>query len=248
MQTQETNSSSSAHNLNVHRSELKYYINTNECVSLVNRLKYVLDADKHSVPGTGYFIRSLYFDSYDDKCLHEKQAGIMYRRKFRLRIYDTECRSLKFEIKNKCNNQIFKQSATISRDSAERIAVGEYDELLNYNNPVLNQAYIEFTNFHYRPTVLVDYDRDAYVSDYFNLRITIDKHLRSNNTDFDLFSSDVHMIPVILEGNHILEIKFDRCLPDHIRTIVQPSSFERFAISKYTLGRRMLKTQKWEDN
>ena len=146
-------------NLSVTRSELKYYISKNEYISLINRLKHVLPPDKHSVPGRGYYIRSLYFDSYDDKCLHEKQSGFMYRQKYRLRIYDTNAETVKFEIKNKWNNQIFKESANISRDSAKKIIDGQYEEFLTYNNPILNKAYIEFTQHSYEPRVIVDYDR-----------------------------------------------------------------------------------------
>lgn len=248
MQIQNKTKPTVINNLDVKRSELKYYISKNECTALVNRLKCVLEPDKHSVPGVGYYIRSLYFDSYDDKCLYEKQSGTMYRSKFRLRIYDTDSQTVKFEIKNKWNNQIFKESAIISRDSAERIIEGEYDELLTYRNPILNKAYIEFTQYHYRPTVMIDYDRDAFMSDFFNLRITIDKDLRSSNTDFDIFSKDVHTVPVIMEGVQILEIKYNECLPDYVKGVVQAISFERCAISKYTLGRRLFKAQKWEDN
>ena len=235
-------------NISVTRSELKYYISNNEYTALVNRLKFVLDPDEHSTPGVGYYIRSLYFDSYDNKCLYEKQSGTMYRRKFRLRIYDTDSQLVKFEIKNKWNNQIFKESATISRGSAEKIIEGEHEELLTYKNPILNKAYIEFTQNYYKPKVVVDYDRDAFMSEFFNLRITIDKNLRSNNTDFDIFSSNIHTIPVILEGKQILELKYNECLPDYVKGIIQPASFERCAISKYTLGRRFFKAQKWEDN
>lgn len=235
-------------NLTVSRSELKYFISNHQCAALVGRLKHVLKPDMHSIPGAGYYIRSLYFDSFDDKCLFEKQAGTMYRRKFRIRIYDTNAHSAKFEIKNKWNNQIFKESATITRESAKKIIEGEYDELLAYKNPILNKVYIEFVQNHYKPAVVIDYDRDAYMSDFFNLRVTMDKNLRSNNTDFDIFSSDMHTIPVILEGKQILELKYNECLPDYVRGVLQPGSFERSAISKYTLGRKHFKVQKWEDN
>jgi len=234
--------------LNVTRSELKYYISNTDYIALVNRLKFVLRPDKHSTPGLGYYIRSLYFDSYDDKCLHEKQSGTMYRRKFRLRIYDRNTNVVKFEIKNKSNNQIFKESALISRDSAEKIIEGDYEELLTYKNPILNKAYMEFVQYYYKPRVVIDYDRDAFMSDFFNLRVTIDKNLRSNNTNFDIFSPHIHTVPVILEGKQILEIKYNECLPDYIKGVIRPMPVERFAISKYTLGRRYSKRNKWEDN
>jgi hypothetical protein len=234
--------------MEVRRSELKYYISNNEYTALVNRLKHLLKHDEHSVPGKGYFVRSLYFDSYDDACLHDKQSGIMHRRKFRMRTYDIASESVKFEIKNKWNNQILKETATITRDSAEKIANCEYEELLTYGNPVLNKAFIEFTTKLYKPKVMIDYQRDAFMFDYFNLRVTIDKDLRSNNTDFNLFSSMAHAIPVIMEGKQILEIKYQGCFPEYLRGVIQLDSFERSAISKYTLGRRFSKYHNWEDN
>lgn len=237
-----------SNNISVKRNELKYYISNTEYYCLVNRLKEVLKPDKYSIPHKGYFIRSLYFDSYDDECLFEKQSGVMYRQKYRMRIYDTNSDIVKFEIKNKYNNQIFKETATISKQSAYKIIDGDYGELLTYNNKILEKIYKKFITKLYKPKVIVDYDRDAFVFDFFALRITVDKNLRSNNNDFDIFSENFHSIPVVLEGKQILEIKYSGCLPEHIRNILQLDSFERHAISKYTLSRRFNKTKKWEDN
>lgn len=235
-------------NLQVKRNELKYYISNIEYHALSRKLAHVLKPDGYSIPGKGYFIRSLYFDSFDDECLYEKQSGDMIRQKYRMRIYDTNSKIVKFEIKNKRNNQIFKETATISKDSAYKIIDGHYAELLRYDNPILNKIYKKFTEKQYVPKVIIDYERDAYMFDFFNLRITFDKNLHSNNTDFDLFSDNLHTIPVILEGKQILEIKYDQVLPEYIRRTLQIDAVERMAISKYTLGRRFFKIEQWEDN
>jgi len=235
-------------NLQVKRNELKYYISNNEYNALVNKLVHVLKPDGFSTPGKGYFIRSLYFDSFDDECLYEKQSGDMFRQKYRMRIYDTKSKTVKFEIKNKWNNQIFKETATITKESAYRIIDGDYSELLDYNNPILNKIYIKFTEKQYKPKVIIDYMRDAFIFDFFNLRITFDKNLHSNNTDFDLFSDNLHTIPVILEGKQILEIKYEHIIPEYIHRTLQLDAIERMAISKYTLGRRFFKLKQWEDN
>jgi len=235
-------------NIQVKRNELKYYISNIKYHALVNRLEHVLKPDEYSTPRKGYFIRSLYFDSYDDECLYEKQSGIMFRQKYRMRIYDTKSEMVKFEIKNKFNNQIFKETAIITKESAYRIIDGEYGELLKYDNSILNKIYKKFTEKQYTPKVIIDYERDAFMFDFFNLRVTFDKNLHSNNTDYDLFSDNLHTIPVILEGKQILEVKYEKCLPEYIQRSLQINSFERMAISKYTLGRRFFKTRKWEDN
>lgn len=235
-------------NLQIKRNELKYYISQLEYLVLAEKLQHLLKPDPHSTPKKGYFIRSLYFDSHDDECLYEKQSGDQYRSKYRMRIYDTNSQTVKFEIKNKANNQIYKETATISKASAQKIIKGDYAELLTYNNPILNKIYIKFTSKHYRPKVIIDYTRDAYVFDFFNVRITFDKNLHSNNTDFDIFSTNLQTIPVILEGKQIMEIKYETELPEFIRRTIQLDACERMAISKYTLGRRFLKIEQWEDN
>ena len=235
-------------NLQINRNELKYYISNNEYTVLVNRLKHILKPDAHSTPHKGYFIRSLYFDSHDDECLYEKLSGDIYRAKYRMRIYDTNTDIVKFEIKNKANNQIFKETATISKQSAYRIIDGDYSELLSYNNPVLNKIYKKFTHKQYKPKVVIDYTRDAFMFDFFNIRITFDKNLHSNNTDFDIFSDNLHTIPVILEQKQIMEIKYETVLPEYIHKSLQLDACERMAISKYALGRRFFKLEQWEDN
>ncbi|NOR54967.1 MAG: VTC domain-containing protein [Sulfurovum sp.] len=235
-------------NLQVKRNELKYYISNLEYQAMVNKLVHVLKPDAFSTPGKGYFIRSLYFDSHDDECLYEKQSGDMFRAKYRMRIYDTKTDTVKFEIKNKANNQIFKETATISKKSAYKIIDGEYGELLTYNNPILNKIFKKFTEKQYKPKVIIDYTRDAFMFDFFNLRITFDKDLHSCNTDFDIFSDNLHTIPVILEGKQIMEIKYETALPEYIHRTLQLDAVERMAISKYTLGRRFFKIEQWEDN
>ncbi|RLA76921.1 MAG: VTC domain-containing protein [Epsilonproteobacteria bacterium] len=235
-------------NLHIKRNELKYYISNLEYQAMVNKLVHVLKSDDFSKPREGYFIRSLYFDSFDDECLYEKQSGDMFRAKYRMRIYDLATKSVKFEIKNKANNQIYKETATISKESAYKIIDGDYGELLTYNNPILNKIYKKFTEKQYKPKVIIDYTRDAFMFDFFNLRITFDKDLHSCNTDYDIFSNNLHTIPVILEGKQIMEIKYETALPEYIHRTLQLDACERMAISKYTLGRRFFKVEKWEDN
>jgi hypothetical protein len=234
--------------LSVKSKELKYLISNVECHALASRLKHSMKIDSHSSPHSGYLIRSLYFDSYDDECLLDKQSGIISRKKYRLRIYDPDSEQVKFEIKHRNNQQVFKETATITRKAAKEVIAGNYRGLLEYDNPVLNKIYSTFVKKLYRPKVVVDYLRDAYIFDMYNVRITLDKNLRSSNTNFNIFSKNLPTMPVIMENKQILEVKYDECLPDQIRKMIQVRSSERMAISKYTLGRRFHKMHKWEDN
>ncbi len=107
--------------MRVIRSELKYYISNFTYHILRNRLKYILKRDRHNLKDGGYFIRSLYFDSYSDDALYEKQSGFINRKKYRVRIYNTNSDFAKFEIKYRYNSQVFKESYVITRDSVEKL-------------------------------------------------------------------------------------------------------------------------------
>ena len=51
--------------------------------------------------GTGYPIRSLYFDTPEDRDFHEKEDGIELRRKLRLRCYAPDAAFALLEMKQK---------------------------------------------------------------------------------------------------------------------------------------------------
>ena len=70
----------------IFRHEFKYYINLFEYHTIRNRLKAVLANDTFSNSNGNYHIRSLYFDDLHNSALYEKQAGVLARRKFRIRI------------------------------------------------------------------------------------------------------------------------------------------------------------------
>lgn len=234
-------------NLNVTRSELKYYISNLDAQYLSHRLRQIMEADSYGMPGKGYFVRSLYFDSFDDECLFAKQSGVMFRQKYRFRIYGFEQPVIKFEIKHRRNEQIHKETTTISPDAAIKMIQTDYSAMIAEKNPVLNKAFITFSNRLYRPKVVIDYWREAFVLKSQAVRITIDRNLAANRNDFDFLSPASHMVPFLEPGRQILEIKYNQILPDYLRQALQLNNSERQAISKYTLARRIHKTQSWED-
>ena len=231
------------------RHELKYYLNDLQSHSLAQRLRFVLEIDKNGSPLHGYRVRSLYFDSLDDECLADKQAGFLQRKKIRLRTYGDEVGEyFRFEIKHKIGHLVAKESATVSKKDAQRIAEGDHRRLLKYGDPVLDRIYAIFATRTYRPKVIVDYNRLAFTLPALNIRLTLDREMHSNINHLDLFSTRRAFMPVILEGKQILEIKYDNFFPDYLRQLLSAVRTERMAISKYTLARRFFKKSKWEDN
>lgn len=219
----------------------------------MHQVSKLLKLDKYCPDYSGYHVRSLYFDSYDDECLYQKQSGNLFRQKIRLRTYTaqgvhTEQKIAKFEIKRKKGQLVHKHSAIIDWEDAKAIAQGNYRHLLKYDNPILNEIYATFVTKLYKPKVIVEYKRVAFVMPVSNVRITFDLDLKTDINHVDIFSKTRNLMPVVLEGKQILEVKFDHFLPGHLKQVLSSYQTERMAISKYTLARRYHKVQKWEDN
>ena len=69
------------------RQEKKYMLNYAEYKNYSNKFEALLHGDPHN-DCDGYIVRSLYFDTLDNKDFFLKEMGVEIRRKVRLRIYD----------------------------------------------------------------------------------------------------------------------------------------------------------------
>lgn len=221
--------------LEIKRKEVKYFVNYSSVVAAESILEKALERDGHD-KGKGYFIRSLYFDTLENRAFEEKMAGIEKRKKIRLRIYDFKAKKVKLEIKNKLNDCIFKESLWIKKEDAVELQKGNYEVLLDYENPVARKVYIEFRKFCYRPVVIVDYTRHAFVYSFNNTRITFDTNLKANNINLNIFDSSIFMKQLLPKNLAVLEVKFDRFIPEHIKEMVGIRA-SNSAISKYCIGR-----------
>ena len=230
------------------RHEFKYYINFFEYEILRSKLKTVLKRDANAGPDGDYHIRSLYFDDVHNSALYEKQAGILQRKKFRIRIYNYSDNIIKLEKKSRVGQFIRKESSSLLRDQYCMIKDGNFGFLRESTNPLFHEFYFELAANKIRPDVIVDYTREAYTSDVGNVRITFDKNLRSGLLSTDLFDRSLLTIDVIERPVHVLEVKYDNFLPDHLRKMIQISSSTRFAISKFVICKKFTKFNNWEDN
>jgi hypothetical protein len=234
-------------NLKTLRHELKFFINYCEYEILSRRLSNFLTIDKYADNNGNYHIRSLYFDNLNRSAIYEKQAGILTRKKFRIRIYNLNDSVIKLEKKSKIGQFIHKESAAINKDEYSLIMKGEYSFLRNSKNKLLIEFYFYLKSEVARPVVIVDYIREAYVSKIENIRVTFDKELRTGKNNFDIFSNKP-TIDVMEKAEMILEIKYDHFLPDYIRDVLQIGSSKRYAISKYVICQKYSKLNNWEDN
>lgn len=221
----------------VSRQEYKYYINQKQYYYIKNMLQSFMNRDSHCSSSGEYRVRSLYFDSANNNDFNDKLSGITSRKKIRLRLYDTSDSVIKAEIKNKYNDYIYKETGLLKRNEADNILLGKYDFLEKVNDEILAKLYIYFKKQYIKPVTIIDYEREAYILPFNNIRITFDKNIRANNYDYNIFDDALLFTPVIDPGKYILEVKFNQFLPRFISGVLSSCELNRTSISKYCIAR-----------
>jgi SPX domain protein involved in polyphosphate accumulation len=184
----------------------------------------------------GYLIRSLYFDDIYESAFYDKLSGISERVKYRLRYYNGNIDLILFERKRKHDNFIEKDSLPVSRNTAELMLRNETlnSELLDF--PLLAEYSALRSSRLLRPRVIVEYHRLAFVYPEQNVRITLDSEIRSGMHKTDTYFRASETIPVSNQSNVILEVKYDRYLPDRPKEALSnfasmPQSYSKFCMS-----------------
>jgi hypothetical protein len=219
-----------------YRHELKHMINYQEYVLAKFRLKNLLHLDENTRSDDSYTIRSLYFDDYYNHAYHEKYAGVANRCKYRIRIYNQSERMINLERKIKKNSYSYKQVAPMTVEEVYCVLQGDYEFLLRGTHELLRVFYHECVSNIMRPRVVIDYEREAYVLDAGDVRVTFDKNVRVGMHGFDIFDDSMPMLELLPPGNLIMEVKFTEFLPTIVREVLPSKASEYTAVSKYLLG------------
>ena len=219
------------------RHENKYFISQAGCRVLRGRLRALMETDPHAVKATGtYLIRSLYFDDCCQSGLIDKVEGEQNREKFRIRFYNYNPAFIRMESKQKWTDLVRKESAPLTKAEVDRILAGDLWSLYDSPHPLLRSFYLKSRTRLLRPSVIVDYEREAYL--FRDVRITFDMNLHTGNYSCDLFDPELPMLPVFPDNRMILEVKFDKQLPDAVFELLHGIPAARSAISKYALCRQ----------
>ncbi len=219
------------------RHELKFLIRYSDYYNLKASLCALLEPDENS-GDDGYTIRSLYFDDIHDDSYVGKESGIGRRRKHRIRIYNGSDSVIKYEIKDKYGDFISKISAPITRGECACMINTNYDFMIDSEHSALRAGYIDARSRLLKPRVIVDYEREAFVCEAGNVRITFDRDIRAGLDSFDIFDDGIITAPALEPGTLVLEVKYDDFLPSYIRKELKKVDKRPMAISKYVLCRR----------
>ena len=219
------------------RHEEKHQVNLREALVLSRRLEKLFPRDPHAGPEGFYQVVSLYYDDPYDTALRQKLDGVNRREKFRLRYYGEEPAFFKLEKKYKVKGLCGKGACGLSREEGERLLAGELDFLLEREEPVLRELYHKLRGNALAPRTVVCYDREAFLYAPGNVRITLDRDIRTGLGSVDFLNPEIFYLRTIESGT-VLEIKYDAFLPELVRMAVQVPGRQASACSKYVLCRR----------
>lgn len=217
-----------------YRYELKFVISKNTAEELKRKLRLIMPLDDHSVSEEySYDIRSLYFDTPLNNALYEKNDGVEFRKKYRIRLYNNDPSFIRLECKHKDGNWTYKEDGPLSEDDVKKII--KNDLKIKSDDEFINRFIIEKKINGLKPSVIVDYRRLAFVYPLSNVRITFDEELRSGRFKKDIFSKTLNTVPVYPDGQLVLEVKCDRFIPEHILKVIGSHPAIRQAVSKFAL-------------
>lgn len=220
-----------------YRHELKYLISSAEMELLRRRMRALMAPDPHVGEGGVYNISSVYFDSFDNRCLNESENGTDPREKFRVRIYNHSASRIMLECKRKERGMTQKQSCLLTETQARRLT-GQGMPVWETQSPLVRKLALRMAVERMRPVVIVDYDRYPFVCPNGNVRITLDTNISSSADVAGFFDRQAPRRPVLPAGHHLLEVKYDEFLPDEIYRALQLDNLRQTAFSKYYLCRK----------
>lgn len=224
-----------------YRNEWKYICTEIDLELLRRRIGPIMKLDPNQRGKASYNIRSLYFDDCRNSCFYANTEGLDYRRKFRIRIYNKSSQRIRLEIKYKIHGMTKKESCPLTLEQCRILMEGgtlPYDD--GYPKPLM-ALYLAMKTEGMHPVEIVEYERTAYICPLGNVRVTFDRNISGSSHIEQFLGKDIPLLPVMPQGKHILEVKFDEVLPAYIAAALDTGRLEQTAFSKYYTCRQRLK-------
>lgn len=216
-----------------YRHEIKYMISLTEAEILKQYLNKIMTLDTFAYNQDGsYEIKSLYFDDAFSTAFYEKIDGVLYRKKYRIRIYNNSKERIKLECKYKHNNMTSKDSCLISLDTYSKIIDGNIQDIQE-KQPLLVKFIDEMKFKLLKPSVIVKYNRLAYTYPVSDVRVTFDSLISNEGFNFNLFNKNSPTFKPIKPNMIVLEVKYNDILPRMIADIISMTSINKEAVSKF---------------
>ena len=223
-----------------YRNEWKYAFPKKVLPIVEDKLHRILEFDDNSNNDGRYIIHNLYFDDYFDTCALNTERGVSERYKWRIRFYGVDTNYIKLERKEKINGMCHKESCSLTEEEVFKLLNNDiFDLVYDTDKKLLKELIIDILTKGFKPKVIVDYERIAFVEPITNIRITLDTNITASY-DFDrFFDQDYQKIG--LYNDTLMEVKFDDILPSYIKSVIESFGFTKVSFSKYYKGRIKMK-------
>jgi hypothetical protein len=218
----------------VDRFEYKYVLDYSTYLAFKNKLLGFMKQGNYTEKASNkrYFVRSLYYDTFDYRHFMESEDGNFGRIKCRVRSYSrtiTDTDVISIEIKTKHGVSVKKYS--------ELISLNEYQDFLK-NKMFTRRSVVldEFTrllyNYALEPKLIIEYDREGYIpKDGSDLRLTFDHQVKSSVSK-KLFNEDD--LSLRSHSNSVVcEIKCGMKKPDWLESLIKAYGLKVVRNSKY---------------
>ena len=222
------------------RFELKYLITLQQAGRFKTALRAYLSPDDNGNGQGCYTLASLYYDSPDFRCFWEKIDGVKFRRKLRIRRYEThtaltEDSPVFVEIKQRLDRVTQKRRVVLPYRAAlqlcnDRQVPGHAPQ----DTPVINEIHAFLWEYNLRPTSLVRYSRQALIgTDYdIGLRVTFDTALSYQPPPLHLHGQPAGL-PMFPADYVVMEIKVNERIPYWLTELAAAHNLNLVRVSKY---------------
>lgn len=222
------------------RFELKYLLTLQQAERFKSALRAYLVPDEHGNGNGRYALASLYYDSPDLRCYWEKEDGVKFRRKLRIRRYETgevltDESPVFLEIKQRIDRVTQKRRAVLPYSQALRLCNDrQIPDHAPDDKAVIEEIYVFLWQYNLRPVSLVRYDRQAFVGTEYDigLRVTFDTSLSFQSHPLHLHEqpSGLPMLPPNLV---VMEIKVNERIPYWLTEMIAAHNLQMVRVSKY---------------
>lgn len=232
----------------IERYEFKYLVPERLVPAIRAVARTTSKIDRYANPDGTYLIRSLYFDT-DRFALYwandRKQSD---RYKMRARVYPGKKSPVFLEVKRRVQDVIIKTRAAVPADAWLQVLAGS-EASLGALSPSARAGALNFIRrihqHHFRPVMLVEYEREAYVSEIdAYARLTFDRKISVQPKEALDFEANPRRWRAIDHGVQtrtpepvcVLELKFERRPPAWMAAFVRRLELVRYSFSKYCYG------------
>ncbi len=209
------------------RVEKKYRLNQKQYELFLNATAGKIHMDEYGL----HTIRNIYYDTDHHELICRSIDKPKYKEKFRLRGYGEiqEDSTVFLEIKKKYQGIVYKRRTQLPMTHARSYLESG---VLAERNQILKEIDYFIKFYQPKPSVYLAYDREAFVGDEDeNLRITIDRNIRSRSHRLELsYDGECQMLN---PGEYLMEIKVLNAYPIWLADLlgeleIYPTSFSKY--------------------